>query len=36
VGEGLAERGFMQQAALDRLVVVADVEAALDACGGAA
>jgi uncharacterized protein (TIGR00730 family) len=33
--KGLAERGFVQQAALDRLVVVADVEAALDACGAA-
>jgi uncharacterized protein (TIGR00730 family) len=31
--KGLAERGFVQQAALDRLVVVADVDAALDACG---
>jgi uncharacterized protein (TIGR00730 family) len=29
---GLAARGFVQQAALDRLVVVADVDAALDAC----
>jgi uncharacterized protein (TIGR00730 family) len=31
---GLHEQGFVQQAALDRLVVVTDVEAALDACGG--
>jgi uncharacterized protein (TIGR00730 family) len=29
---GLAVGGFVQQAALDRLVVVADVAAALDAC----
>ncbi len=29
---GLHDRGFVQRAALDRLVVTADVEAALDAC----
>jgi uncharacterized protein (TIGR00730 family) len=31
---GLTARGFVQQAALDRLVVAADVAAALDACAG--
>ncbi len=30
--ESLVETGFVARAALDRLVVVDDVEAALDAC----
>lgn len=33
--DDLAERGLVSRSALDRLVVTTDVEAALDACGGA-